>query len=142
MHVSEEPPTRPRPRPRPRPVEPFRELATPPEGTPLPLMRERPIETIADLGRELRIVRRELVLLRSAPPPALPVTVEALPSSVPPPPRPSRPARVAAGAWKGTQWLGVVTLALTIAAQVAALLKPGLVGPIERARDAVETLAK
>lgn len=130
------PPLPPRPPRYPRPVEPFRELVTPASGTPLP-RAERPIETLADLGREIRLVRREIATLKSEP-----VTVELLPSSEPPPARPSRPARAAAVTWKGTQWLGVVTLALTLAAQVASWLKPGLVGPIQRAADAVETLAR
>lgn len=134
MSEDRPPPLPPRPL-RPRPVEPFRELVTPASGTP---RAERPIETLADLGRELRLIRREFAALKTE----APVTVEALPSSAPPPPRPSRPARVAAVTWKGTQWLGVATLVLTLAAQVAALLKPGLVGPLQRAADALETLAK
>ena len=134
MHVSEEQPPRP---PRPRPVEPFRLLDTPLE-VPVPL-RERPIETLADLGREMRLVRRELAGMKTALEPG-PIEVE--PESEAPPARPSRPARMAAGAWRGTQWLGVATLVLTLAAQAAALLKPGLVGPIQRALEALETLGK
>ena len=122
------PPLPPRPPRPPRPVEPFRELVTPPQGTP------RPIETLADVGAALWQVRRELAALKppSTPPPS--------PSS--PPPRPSAAARVARASWKGTQWVGVATLVLTLAAQVAALLKPGLAGPLQRAAEALETLAK
>ena len=139
MHVSNDrPPPLP---PRPRPVEPFRELPTPPEGVPVPLLRERPIETLADLGREMRLVRRELAGVKTALAP-VPITVEAEPESEPPPKRPSRPARAAAVTWKGTQVLGVITLALTLAAQVASWFKPGLVGPLERARETVEALDK
>lgn len=125
----------------PRPREPFRLLETPPEGTPVmrgELRAERPVETLGDLGRELRLVRRELATLRapSTPPPP------DLADTLPPPRRPSRAAAVAAGAWKGTQWLGIVSLVLTVAAQVASLLKPGLAGPIQRAAEALETLAR
>jgi len=139
MHVSEDRPPPLPPRPRPRAVEPWRELPHPPEpfrtaDTP-PSGLARPIETLADLGLELRSVRREIASLRvsSSPPP--PIT------SAPPPPK-SRAAQVATGTWKGTQWLGVVTLALTLAAQVASWVKPGLAGPLQRAVDALETLAR
>jgi len=131
MHVSERPPPLP-PRHRPRAVEPFRQFDTPPTGM------ARPIETIADLGLELRHVRRELASLRlstptsSPPPPMTPV----------PPSRPSRAAALGAGAWKGTQWLGIASLVLTLAAHVAALVKPGLVSPLQRAVEALETLAR
>jgi hypothetical protein len=135
--VSEDKPPPLPPRPRPRAVEPFREYDTPATGL------TRPIETIADVGHELRHVRRELASLRlhtpaSTPPPPMPVSVIPAPPSL----RPSRAVKVAVGAWKGTQWVGVATLVITIAAQIAALFQPGLAGPLQRAAEALETLAK
>lgn len=131
MSGSGPPPLPPRP---PRPTEPFREAITPPSGSRPPALITR--DEVLDA---LLSIRREMAGLSARLPEPAPPGAPSLPTPVPPSTR-SRSAAVGAKSWQVTQWIGVLTLVLTAAGQVAAILKPGLVGPIQAALDALGKL--
>jgi hypothetical protein len=93
-------------------------------GLPRQLGEVRDDPGPAELARLIRGLRTELVLLRDSLPPLAP---SALPTPVPPSRRQAA-SQVAANAAK---YVTLTVGVLGIAAQVAAVFKPGLVGPLQ-----------
>lgn len=101
----------------PRPVEPFRELVTPPSGTPAPLSQQ---EVAALLARNLRELLEHL-------PPLLPPDGPSRETPVPP----SRRQVAAQLTGRAVQWILIANGVLGLAATVAHQFRPELEGPIQ-----------
>ena len=86
------------------------------------------------IDARLDLLHQELALLRQIPEPQSPVAAS---DTVPP-----ASVRVKAGASKVLPWLGYAALLLGAAQQIAAGLKPGLVGPIQALLDLVKGLSQ
>jgi hypothetical protein len=115
----------------------FRMRSTPPSGS---LLLNREVEQMSEDPREqtIRDLRQTIVLYRERLT-ALSATQSPVPSDAPPK---SKAMAVAGSAWNATKVLGVVTLLLTLAGQLAAIYRPGLVGPLQALLDALGKLAQ
>lgn len=122
---------------------------TPPPGPPAPLPTvstvSRQLQGVASqlhgarndidgLTERLKLVHEGLAQLGNPSPPA---TGSSLPAVAP---RPSMAAQAAKGTVKAGQYVLIALGALGVAAQVAALYKPGLVGPIQTLIDLLKLL--
>ena len=116
-----------------------------PKPPPLPIVRvgedpqlpgalQRAIEKLeARLEARLNVFHEELALTRSSLTPPAPDT------SQPAPPARSALVRVTG---KPLQWIGALTILVGAACQLAAQLKPGLVGPLQALLDFLKGLAQ
>lgn len=100
---------------------------------PFPPSRDETTEPGIGMTRETIALRKENARLRSERNEAL----AAVPDTLPPPTRTQSAVRTS---FSAVQWIGLVTLLLTAAAQVASAYKPGLVGPIQHMIDIVKGL--
>ncbi len=117
----------------PVPPPPFPPAADPPPpwsgavGRAINALEER-------IDARLDLLHQELALLRQTAARQSPPDV---PDTIPP-----VSARAKAKAGKALPWLGYAALVLGAAAQIAASLKPGLVGPIQALLDLVKGLSQ
>lgn len=100
---------------------------------PFPPARDETTEPGIGMSRETIALRKENARLRSERNEAL----AQVPESLPPPTRTQKAAGVTLST---VQWLGVASLVLTAAAQIASAYRPGLVGPIQHMIEIVKGL--